>query len=129
MGPRPAEEVPAILARARVAFAASEPVAFRRYACPLKVMESMAAGLPVIVTSGTEAQMIVERHECGLAVPYAVEPLAGAAGALLGDEALHARMRASGIRASADLSWERQVARELELISRSLAPCASRHAI
>jgi len=124
LGPLPAEDVPALLARARVSLANSEPVPFRVYACPLKVMESMAAGLPIIVTTGTEAQRIVERHECGLAVPYAVQPLAEALLALLGNKTLHARMRFNGIRASEDLDWGRQVAREMALISRRLEQCS-----
>lgn len=119
-GTRAPDEIPALLAGARVALANSEPIEYRRYACPLKIAEYMAAGVPVVVTAGTEAEAMVEHHGAGLAVPYESAALREALEALLVDDALHARLSAAGVRASADLTWEGLIARELELAQQYL---------
>jgi len=127
LGPRPHAELPALMAGAAVGLAFSEPVPFRSYACPLKVLEYMAAGLPVIGTSDTETEALIARFECGLAVPFEIEAFAAAAGRLLSDAALHARLRANGIRHSADLTWERLIGEELEIIAgRAAGPSGAR---
>jgi len=119
LGPRPHAELPALMEGAAIGLACSEPVPFRSYACPLKVLEYMAAGLPVIGTSDTETEALIERFECGLAVPFEIEAFAAAAGRLLSDPALHARLRANGIRRAADLTWERLIGEELGIIARA----------
>jgi len=52
-------------------------------------------------------------------VPYEIEAFAAAAGRLLSDPPLHARLRANGIRRAADLTWERLIGEELEIIARA----------
>ena len=94
----------------------SLPVPYRQYAYPLKVIEYMAAGLPVIATQETEAAEILQRSQCGIAVPYEPEGLAHAVIALLTDTALYETCRANAVRESADMTWERLLDRELSLI-------------
>jgi len=125
LGPRPHAELPALMEGTAIGLACSEPVPFRSYACPLKVLEYMAAGLPVIGTSATETEALIARFECGLAVPFEIEAFAAAAGRLLSDAALHARLRANGIRHSAELTWERLIREELEIIARATPGPAS----
>ncbi len=126
LGLRPPEELPGLLARGRIGLANSKPVAFRKYACPLKVMEYMAAGLPVIATQDTEAAKMLSRYECGVAIPYDVDALTGAVLRLFDHPARWQSMRDSGIRASAQLTWDNVVARELELITAQPPPEPSR---
>ena len=45
LGQRAPEELPELLAAADLSLANSEPVPFRQFACPLKVLESMAVKL------------------------------------------------------------------------------------
>lgn len=116
LGPRPASEVPALMARARIGLAQSQPVPFRTYAYPMKVTEYMAAGLPVIGTAGMETQAIIERHDCGLVVSYDVEALVEAAVRLLEDGDLYTRCRRNGIRGSSEMTWAALVGEEMDLI-------------
>lgn len=121
MGQRQPDELPALLAGGSVGLANSQPVPFRKYACPLKVMEYMAAGLPVITTRGTEAEAMLERYGCGLAVGYDLESLTEGLLRLLSDKDTLHSMRCSGIRASESLTWEKLVAQELDLVNSALA--------
>jgi glycosyltransferase involved in cell wall biosynthesis len=121
LGARPHADLPGLMAGAAVGLAASEPVPFRSYACPLKVIEYMAAGLPVIGTRDTETESLLARYECGLAVPFAPEAIGAAAARLLGEPALHERLRANGLRHGETLSWERVIGEELARIAQARA--------
>lgn len=112
LGLRPAAELPGLLARASLGLAHSEPVDFRRYAMPLKLLEYMAAGLPAIVTEETEAADAVKRYGCGVAIPYDADSLAHAVLDLLGDGAKRAEMRANASRHGPELDWSRVLERE-----------------
>ncbi len=116
VGSIPHLELASCMAGAAIGLAISEPVAYRRYAYPLKVIEYMAAGLPVIGTVGTETEKIIERCQCGIATDYGVESFVPAALRLLGDREFHGRARASGLRHSQEMTWESLFARELALI-------------
>ena len=117
-GPQPHERVPEFLARAAVGLANSEPVPFRRYACPLKLIEFMAAGLPTIVTEGTEAADMVRHHDVGVVAQFDVESIAEAMRRLLTDADARRRFRANAVRESRAFDWDSLVAREHELIER-----------
>jgi glycosyltransferase involved in cell wall biosynthesis len=73
--PRPAEEIPALLAAADVVV-----VTLKSYipgAVPSKIYEAMATGRPVVLVASGEAAEIVHRHHAGFAVePGDVEGLA-----------------------------------------------------
>lgn len=116
LGPQPHSALPTLLKQGRVGLANSLPVPYRQYAYPLKVIEYMAAGLPVIATQETEAAEILQRGQCGIAVPYELEGFAQAAIALLTDSALYEMCRANAVRESAGMTWERLLDRELSLI-------------
>jgi phosphatidylinositol alpha-1,6-mannosyltransferase len=121
-GPRPYGDLPRMLADADVGLAIAERSAFRRYACPLKLLEYAAAGVPALATAGTEAGDMVRRHHCGLAVPQTPTALADALLSLLTDAGLHADLRRGALAFAAEHTWNRLLAREAELIR------ATRHA-
>ena len=116
LGLRPVEELPELLAGARLGLAHSEPVEFRRYAMPLKLLEYMAAGVPAIVTEDTEAADAVTRYGCGVAIPYDADALARAVLELLGDEERCATMRANALRHGPELDWGRVLERECRAV-------------
>ncbi len=117
LGHQDPKELPHLLDDARIGLANAEPVPFRRYATPLKVLEYMAAGLPVIATEHTEAGIIVRRTESGQVIPYDVHALADAVLRLLGDEALFEAQRRNAIHHSREYDWERLLTREQQLIA------------
>lgn len=116
MGQRQPEELPILLAGGSIGLANSKPTLFRKYACPIKVMEYMAAGLPVIATRGTEAEAILERYSCGLSVDYAAEAMVEAVLSIFSEPDLHQSMRSNGIRASEAMNWDKLVTQEMELV-------------
>ncbi len=125
LGSRPYAELPALLRGASIGLANSEPVPFRSFAYPLKVIEYMAAGLPVIGTQDTETEDILRRYDCGLAIDYTPEAFAAAVLRLLGDREEQRRMRENGIRASEGMRWETLIARERLAIEARLAETRS----
>jgi glycosyltransferase involved in cell wall biosynthesis len=83
-----------------------------------KLMEYMAAGLPLLVSDRPSLRALVERHECGLtADESSPESIAAAVNALLGDPDLARRLGAAGARAfEEEFNYGRQFAPVLEVI-------------
>lgn len=125
LGSQSHERLPELLGRARVGLANSQPVAYRQYACPLKVIEYMAAGLPAVVTHDTEAAEMVARYGCGVATAFDPAAIAQEVIGLFGSPERVEEMRASAIMRSRDLDWSRLLEQELALIRRSLDDKAS----
>ncbi len=119
-GSQPYARLPEWLARADVGLATSLPNAYRRYACPLKVIEYMASGLPVIATRRTEAETLVRACNSGVATAYDVGPLQRAIVSLLSDRTGRQRMGECGVAHSQNMDWSTLMRRDLSLI-RSLA--------
>lgn len=122
-GQVPREELPALLGAATVGLANSEPVSFRKYARPLKVIEYMAAGLPVIATEGTEAARMLEEGDSGVCIPYEIDAIADAAIALFSDPQRCAQLRENGLRQSGAMAWDTLLNQELDLIETHMTQC------
>ena len=78
IGRKPYKELPFYLKRADIGLAVFSPVHLRKYAFSLKVIEYMAAGLPVIITKDLQTTLIVEKYKCGEIVDYNEEAIAKA---------------------------------------------------
>jgi starch synthase len=83
-----------------------------------KLLEYMAAGLPVLVSDRPGLRVFVDKYECGLtADESSPESIAAAVNRLLGDPDLARRLGAAGARAFAEeLNYERQFAPVLEAV-------------
>lgn len=77
-----------------------------------KIMEYMAAGLPLLVSDRPSLRAFVETHGCGLAAhESSPESIARSVNALLGNPDLAARLGAAGAKAfEEELNYERQFA-------------------
>jgi glycosyltransferase involved in cell wall biosynthesis len=82
------------------------PIDLRRYAFSMKIIEYMAAGLPVITTAGTESESVVKKHQCGEAVRFDEADLAACLSSLLGDPEKMARYSDNAMKASRLYSWD-----------------------
>nr|WTB30782.1 glycosyltransferase [Streptomyces sp. NBC_00830] len=83
-----------------------------RHSRPTKVVEYMAYGVPVVTTPTPLAAELVERHGCGLVVPYEDPPaVADAVRGLSADAGLRLRAAQRGREAAlAELNWPDQAA-------------------
>jgi glycosyltransferase involved in cell wall biosynthesis len=93
-------ELSAALGRASVLCVPHPPGAYWDVALPVKVLDSMAAGRPLLVTPRTETVAIVEGHGSGIVATDTAEGLADGMRRLLTDEALSRRLGAAGRRAA-----------------------------
>ena len=126
--PVPQSELLAWLSGADVAVIAFTPDSLNQlYATPNRLFESLAAGIPVVVSDFPEMRRVVEEHGVG-AVCDPTDPgsIAAAVGALLDESAsARAERRARCRQAVEDtFNWERQV-QNLLVIYRRLGDAAS----
>ncbi len=112
--------IPDILADGHIGLANSRPVPFRQYACPLKVIEYMAAAMPVIATDDTEAGDMVRRFDCGLVIPDQTPAIEQAICRILDNDHERQRMIHNAVRESRELNWEHLMRSELDIIRSSL---------
>jgi len=83
---------------------------------PNKVFEAMATGRPSIVTKGLFMAELVEREDCGLAVPYTDAGLRSAIERLRDDPALAERLGRNGLGAAKrEYNWTREAAKLVAL--------------
>lgn len=78
----PYADLPALLAQADIGIATSRADVFRQYASPLKIVEYMSAGLPVICSGGGEAEKMIEESNAGTNIPFEPQALVQAVQAM-----------------------------------------------
>lgn len=120
LGPRPHTEISALLRDAMVGLAIFEPNPLRTYAMPLKVVEYMAAGLPVVATEDTETADVVRQYDCGAVVPLTSDAIAESVLRLLSDEGRWQRASGNALAGSTDFDWSRLMEREWWVIERCI---------
>ena len=127
-GPLQHALLPEALAKGALGLANSQPVEYRSYACPLKVIEYFAAGLPVVATTNTEAADLVMRHDAGITIPYHTETFAQRVASLLQDDQLRGAMGERARAASTSYDWADLLRREQGLIDQAMDPGAEERA-
>ena len=106
-GPVPRRRVPAYIAAASVTVSPIPSVALFEVASPTKVVESLAAGTPVVATPIEDQAELIRRSGGGIVAPFEVEAFAGGVLALLDDpEAAHAMGRAGRAFVAESRTWE-----------------------
>jgi glycosyltransferase involved in cell wall biosynthesis len=101
------QELPQILARADIGLATSLTGSnFRKFASPLKIIEYMAAGLPVIASRIGQSEIVLQESRAGILIEDSIEELVNAARLLLGDTALYLEKVKAGISYSANFDWD-----------------------
>ncbi len=113
-----------LMAEADVLVATYDPaVPNHRYASPNKLFEAMMLGKPIVVARGTHIDELVEKHGCGIVVPYADTcALDAALGRLASDPDLRQALGRAGRRAyEAYYHWDQMEARLVSLYRELLA--------
>ena len=104
------------LKQADIGMALFQPVELRKYAFSIKVIEYMAAGLPVITTRDLQSACVVNKYKCGKAVGFEVDEVAEAITALLTNTKLHRKCVRNAVKASRDYDWKDLMEREYKVI-------------
>lgn len=110
------QHLPSFLAQADIGVATSRDTEFRRYAYPLKIVEYMAAGLPVIGTQVGQTQAIIEEAMAGETVEFSPEAFASAALDLLSNRSKYELYSANAVAFAREHDWERLLDQELAFI-------------
>jgi len=111
-GEVPRGQVVAALAGAGIGLATFRVHPLRVHAAPLKLLEYMAQGLPVIALAGSEAGDMVTRAGVGVTCATTPVDIAAAVRRMLGDPVAYARMSAAGPVAAVGYDWATVMARE-----------------
>jgi len=119
LGRKTYKELPEYFKQADIGLAMSAPIPVRKYAFPLKVIEYMAGGLPVIGSKGTEAERIIRQYDCGEAISWSKDELEECVCSLFLDQDKYERYRKNAIRHSSQFSWEQIVEKEYNYIQNS----------
>jgi len=83
---------------------------------PNKIFEAMVAGRPALVSQGLMMADLVEREDCGLAVPYTKQGLRDAIVRLRDDRALAERLGRNGLEAAKrEYNWPHEAAKLVAL--------------
>ena len=106
MGFVPYADLPGLLAQADIGIATSRYDAFRQYASPLKIVEYMAAGLPVICSGGGEAEQMIDESKAGRNIPFEPQAFAEAVQSLLATHGSLSSVQEAAITYARGRSWE-----------------------
>lgn len=110
------KDLPRNLAEADIGVATFRDSEFRRYACPLKIFEYMATGLPVIGTKVGEAQVIIEKSMAGETIDFSAEAFADAALDLLSNRSKYDLYAANAINFAREHDWQELLDQRLTFI-------------
>jgi glycosyltransferase involved in cell wall biosynthesis len=113
----PYPDLPALLAQADIGVATSRRNEFRQYASPLKLVEYMAAGLPVICSGGGEAEKMIEESKAGVNIPFEPEAFANAVQSFWTTSDRLLAFRGAAIQYAQGRSWEQLGTRMAQLVS------------
>jgi glycosyltransferase involved in cell wall biosynthesis len=105
VGSKKYTELPLFLKESDIGLACFRPINWRRYAFPLKVIEYMTAGLPIIGTVGTETENIIERYNCGDVISLNTEELSQSICSLLIDKERYNRLSSNAKKCSPSFDW------------------------
>lgn len=114
------DQVAVALDSASIGLAAFRPHPLRIHATPLKVMEYLASGLPIIALEGSEAGDIVTASGTGLTCVTTGPAIASTIRRMLADPAGYTRMSAAGPQFAAEHEWSKVLDREYVLLTRAL---------
>jgi glycosyltransferase involved in cell wall biosynthesis len=125
----PYPDLPSLLAQADIGVATSRRDAFRQYASPLKIVEYMAAGLPVICSGGGEAEAMIEESRAGTNIPFEPEAFAEAVRSVWVTHGSLSATRKAAIKYAQSRSWEQMGILMAQLVCRVTGPADRSQAI
>jgi glycosyltransferase involved in cell wall biosynthesis len=127
LGLVPAERVLPLTLDSHAVLTMFDPVyRINQVGLPNKIFEAMSAGRPSLVTQGLPMAGLVEREDCGLAVPYTKDGFRAAVERLRDDPKLAERLGRNGLAAAQrTYNWTRE-SRKLVALYEDLSHVAAR---
>jgi glycosyltransferase involved in cell wall biosynthesis len=92
-----------------------------KYAFTLKLIEYMAAGLPVITTNVGDGAQIVKESNSGYVIDYAVESFSNAVINLISDDNLRYSMSRNGTKYAKNFDWDDLASLEISALNHVIA--------
>lgn len=117
MGFLPYSDIPGFLAQGDIGIATSRSNAFRKYASPLKIVEYMAAGLPVICSGGGEAEIMINDSRGGVHIAFEAQAFADAVLSLFKTPDYLSATRKAALHYARSRSWDQMGLMMAQLIS------------
>lgn len=114
-------EIPGYLAQAHLGIAVFRPTQLRAYAFPLKLLEYMAAGLPVIGNHDTETGDVILKHDIGACVGFDAEEFARACIEILSDADRYHGLSSNAREAVKEYDWPTLMDQDYQLIKDACA--------
>jgi len=119
LGHVPYTSLPQLMARADVGILNSQPSSlFRYYATPVKLVDYMAAGLPVIATRTGYQEIMMNESGGGLLIGYDERDFADAATCLFTDRDLWERCSRAGVAYAEGFDWDVLLERAFQFLVR-----------
>jgi glycosyltransferase involved in cell wall biosynthesis len=109
-------EIPGYLAQAHLGIAVFRPIQLRAYAFPLKLLEYMAAGLPVLGNHDTETGDVILKHDVGACVDFDAEEFAKACVEILSDADRYQKLSSNALEAVKEYNWPTLMDQDYQLI-------------
>lgn len=115
--------LPRFLAEADIGVATSRDDKFRKYACPMKIIEYMAGGLPVIGTRFEgETQIIIEKAMAGETVEFSPNAFANAVLDILSNRSKYELYSANAVKFAIEHDWMKLLYQEFAFIEQLRNP-------
>lgn len=106
LGKKEYSTIPNILSKCKIGLALYPKNNLMKYAFTLKLIEYMAAGLPVITTDIGDGKLIIQESNSGLIVDYTIEAFSNAVIKLIKDDDLRFSMSRNGKTYSKKFDWK-----------------------
>lgn len=118
LGKKDYHELPAYLAQAHIGVATFKPNDLMKYAFTLKVIEYMAAGLPVIATRVGETERVLMEAKAGMTIAYDVKEFVEAVITVYNDRSLMAKFAKNGNTYAKYYDWMHLFSIEMDKIDK-----------
>jgi len=119
LGYRPHREIPGLLARTRIVVVSTSGLSRegKRFTCPMKVLEAMGAGKPIVAADLPTIRELMDHEKEGLLFkPDDAESLARAIRKLLDDEGLSVRLATAARKRAEGYTWRQRTKRLIQFL-------------
>jgi len=121
LGKKEYNEIPEILSKCNIGLAVYPEIDLMKYAFTLKLIEYMAAGLPVITTNVGDGAQIVKESNSGFVIDYTVESFSNAVINLIKDDELRYSMSRNGTKYAKNFDWDDLASLEISALNHVIA--------